>query len=308
MIAKRTGNVLTPMKIDRDPDRTLVFLVDNGSLRPGATLNLRRVAAALGEHTGMPVEARSLLHSNKVPAEELDGVPASTLGPAATWRAEEGITDMVVLPFFFGPSRALSGYLPERLGEVQAAHPKVHVRIASPLIDLQAPTDLRLARILRDGVAEQLRQLPAGSKPAVVLADHGSPIPEVTAVRNVLAGQLATLLEDQVRSVTPASMERREGDEYRFNEPLLENLLDEPGFNQGPVIVSMLFLSPGKHAGEGGDVATICAEAETRNPGLETRITRLAGEHDGILAILADRLEQAISGDHYLLDLPAHGA
>jgi hypothetical protein len=103
-------------------------------------------------------------------------------------------------------------------------------------------------------------------------------------------------------------MERREGDEYRFNEPLLENLLDEPGFNQGPVIVSMLFLSPGKHAGEGGDVVTICTEAESRNPGLETRITRLAGEHDGILAILADRLEEAIRGERYLLDLPAHGA
>lgn len=286
---------------------THVFLVDNGSLRPGATLNLRRVAAALGERTGLPVEARSLLHSNKVPAEELDGVPASTLGPAATWRAEEGVTDMVVLPFFFGPSRALSGYLPERLGEMQEAHPEVQVRIASPLVDLQAPTDLRLARVLRDGVEEQLQQLPAGSQPSVVLADHGSPIPEVAAVRNVLAGQLGALLEGRVRSVTPASMERREGDEYRFNEPLLENLLDEPGFNHGPVIVSMLFLSPGKHAGEDGDVATICADAESRNPGLATHITRLAGEHDGTLDILADRLEEAISGERYLLDLPAPG-
>jgi len=287
---------------------THVFLVDNGSLRPGATLNLRRVAAALCERTGMPVEARSLLHSNKVPAEKLDDIPASTLGPAATWRAEEGVKDMVILPFFFGPSRALSGYLPERLGEMQEIHPEVRVRVASPLVDLQAPTDLRLARILRDGVEEQIQQLPTGSKPAVVLADHGSPIPEVTAVRNVVAGQLATLLEDRVRSVTPASMERREGDEYRFNEPLLENLLDQPGFNDGPVIVSMLFLSPGKHAGEDGDVATICADAEARNSGLATRITHLAGEHAGILEILADRLEEAISGEHYLLDLPPRGA
>jgi sirohydrochlorin ferrochelatase len=286
---------------------THVFLVDNGSLRPGATLNLRRVAAALGERTGLPVEARSLLHSNKVPAEELDGVPASTLGPASAWRAEEGVTDMVVLPFFFGPSRALSGYLPERLAEMQESHPGVRVRVASPLIDLKAPTDLRLARILRDGVEEQLQHLPANARPAVVLADHGSPIPEVTAVRNVLAGQLAALLEDRVRCVTPASMERREGDAYRFNEPLLEKLLEESGFNNGPAIVSMLFLSPGKHAGEDGDVATICAEAETRNPGLTTHVTRLAGEHDGILDILADRLDEAVKGERYLLDLPARG-
>ncbi|XOZ32928.1 sirohydrochlorin chelatase [Halomonadaceae bacterium KBTZ08] len=284
---------------------THVFLVDNGSLRPDATLNLRRVASALGDQTGMPVEARSLLHSNKVPADQLDGIAASTLGPAAHWRAEAGVTNMVVLPFFFGPSRALSGYLPERLGDMQASHPNVHVRVASPLVDLQAPTDLRLARVLRDGIEEQLQQLPAGTRPAVVLADHGSPIPEVTAVRNVLAGQVAALMEGRVRSVTPASMERREGDEYRFNEPLLENLLDAPGFSEGPVIVSMLFLSPGKHAGVDGDVVTICEQAETRNPGLETRITRLAGEHDGTLAILADRLDQALRGERYLLDLPA---
>jgi len=58
-----------------------VFLVDNGSLRPASTLNLRRIAATLSEHTGIPVEAASLLHSNKVPAEDLEGTPATTLGP-----------------------------------------------------------------------------------------------------------------------------------------------------------------------------------------------------------------------------------
>lgn len=308
MIAQGIDNVPMPMKLPRDARTTSTFLVDNGSLRPSATLNLRRVAAALSEQTGIPVEARSLLHSNKVPADKINGEAASTLGPAATWRAEEGADNMVILPFFFGPSRALTGYLPERLGDVQASHPEVHIRVASPLMDLRAPTDLRLARILRDGVEEQLQQLPPGSHPAVVLADHGSPIPDVTAVRNLLAGQLAVLLEDRVRCVTPASMERREGDAYRFNEPLLENLLDDPGFNEGPVIVSMLFLSPGKHAGAEGDVATICADAEARNPGLATCITRLAGEHDGILTILADRLQEAINGEHYLLDLPGPGA
>ena len=280
-----------------------VFLVDNGSLRPAATRNLRRVAARLTEHTGVTVEARSLLHSNKIPPEDIDGIPASTLGPAAERHAEQGSREIIVLPFFFGPSKALTGYLPERLASVQAQYPGLNVRIASPLVDLQAPLDLRLARVLRDGVQEQLSP---GSSPRVALVDHGSPIPEVTAVRNVLAGQLGALLEGDVAGVTPASMERREGDEYRFNEPLLENLLDQPGFSAGEIILSMLFLSPGRHAGEEGDIAGICAEAEQRHPGLSIRITRLAGEHEGILAILADRLEQALNGSHYLLDLPAN--
>ena len=281
-----------------------VFLVDNGSLRPGSTLNLRRIAAALSERTGMPVEAASLLHSNKVPAEDLDGEAARTLGPAATRRADEGSREIVILPFFFGPSRALTGYLPERMATLQERHPEVHVRVATPLVDLFGPVDLRLARILRDGVLETMT---GSSPPAVALVDHGSPIPEVTAVRNVLAGQLAALLEGKADRVTAASMERREGDAYRFNDPLLENLLDQPGFNQGEVVVSMLFLSPGRHAGAEGDVAGICGEAEERNPGLKTAMTPLAGEHPGILEILEERLQQALTDTSFLLDLPAGG-
>ena len=279
-----------------------IFLVDNGSLRPEATLNLRRVAAQLSERVGMSVEAASLLHSNKVPAEAIDGVPATTLGPAATRRAGEGSREILVLPFFFGPSRALTGYLPERMATLQEEYPGVRVRVASPLVDLEAPTDLRLARILSDGLHESMQP---GIEPCVALVDHGSPIPEVTAVRNVLAGQLGALLEHQVRCVTPASMERREGDEYRFNEPLIENLLDRPGFNNRHVILSMLFLSPGRHAGAEGDVADLCTGAEQRNPQLRTTITRLAGEHDGIVDILADRLREALDGERYLLELPA---
>ena len=279
-----------------------IFLVDNGSLRPGSTLNLRRVAVALSDRSDARVEAASLLHSNKVPAEALEGIPARTLGPAATERADEGSEEILVVPFFFGPSRALTNYLPERMAQLQESYPDVRVRVASPLMDLEGPVDLRLARILRDGVVEQTGP---GSTPTVALVDHGSPIPEVTAVRNVLAGQLAALLEGKVHSVAPASMERRDGDEYRFNEPLLENLLDKPGFNHGNVILSMLFLSPGRHAGPEGDVAGICAEAAQRNPGLQTTMTCLAGEHPGIVDILADRLQQALDGERYLLEMPA---
>lgn len=281
-----------------------IFLVDNGSLRPQATLNLRRVAAVLSQQTGETVQAASLLHSNKIPADQLGGTSALTLGPAAERSAAQGATEIIVVPFFFGPSKALTGYLPERMAALQAKFPGVSVRVAQSLVDELGGNDLRLARLLADNVRERL----TGQRTCVALVDHGSPIPDVTAVRNRLAGQLSVLLaEEDVACVAAASMERREGDEYRFNEPLLEHLLDKPEFNAGTVVLAMLFLSPGRHAGEGGDIAEICRAAEKRHPALEVVTTKLVGEHAGVVDILYSRLRQAIDGERFLIDLPAPG-
>lgn len=282
-----------------------ILLVDNGSLRPQATLNLRRLALALSRATGEAVEATSLLHSYKIDPEQLGGEKAVTLGPLAERAAAQGVTELVILPFFFGPSRALTDYLPERLAEVQASYPRLGIKVARPLVDHQATVDLRLAQLLADNVRERLAGL---SRPRVVLVDHGSPIPEVTAVRNYLAGQLSVLLADEADSVGFASMERRDGEAYRFNEPLLEGLLASPALAGSDVVLAMLFLSPGRHAGEGGDIAKICERAMARSPGLNVATTRLVGEHDAIVDILATRLQQALAGEPLLLELPALGA
>jgi sirohydrochlorin ferrochelatase len=127
----------------------------------------------------------------------------------------------------------------------------------------------------------------------VALIDHGTPRIAVTEVRNLLADQLATLLGESVRSVRPCSMERRESAEYDFNEPLLERLLGQRRFEK-EVIVSMLFLQPGRHAGEGGDVAEICQEAEKAHPGLRTHRTDLVGTHPQLIDLLAERLRQGV--------------
>ncbi|SDL20652.1 Sirohydrochlorin ferrochelatase [Franzmannia pantelleriensis] len=275
-----------------------ILLVDNGSRRPQATLNLRRLAEALSQASGEAVEAASLLHSYKIPAEQLGGRKAVSLGPLAEQFAAQGGTELVVLPFFFGPSQALTRYLPERLAEVQASYPLLSIKVTQPLVDTQGPLDLRLAQLLADNVRERMSGM---TRPKVVLVDHGSPIPEVTAVRNYLAGQLSVLLAEQASCVTFASMERREGDAYRFNEPLLESLLASPTMASGDVILAMLFLSPGRHAGEDGDIAEICDQAMTDNPRLNVATTRLAGEHDGIVEILATRLQQGLAGESLLL-------
>jgi sirohydrochlorin ferrochelatase len=257
----------------------LTFLTDNGSLEPAATLRLRELAAALGARTGADVAPVSLLHSSGIPADRLGGVPAEILEPALTRRLEAGRSDFVVVPLFFGPSRALTEYLPERVAHLRRKHPSLRVRLAGPLFEER---DDRLARIL----AEHVNRVGAARR--AVLVDHGSPARAVTEVRDRLAAQLASLLGDDI-SVAAASMERRPEPAYDFCEPLLERLLARPGWNSGDVTVAMQFLLPGRHAGPDGDVAAICRRAEAASPGLRTRMTPLVAEHPMLVDILADR-------------------
>jgi sirohydrochlorin ferrochelatase len=263
-----------------------ILLVDNGSLEPASVLGLRAVAAALAGRVGRPVEPVSLLHSSAVPAEALGGVPAEILEPALERRAAAGQRDFVVVPLFLGPSGALTGYLPQRVARLQAKWPDLRVRLAAPVGGTDG-IEPRLVDLLEAGVRGLL---PAGERPAVALVDHGSPARAVTALRNAAAAALRDRLGDVVRAVRPASMERRAGPEYAFADPLLERLLDEPGFEAGTVIVAMCFLLPGRHAGPAGDVAQICDAARARHQALRTCLTPVLGTYPGLVGILADRL------------------
>ncbi len=265
----------------------LTLLVDNGSLEPAATLALRGLAVSLGKRLGRRVEAVSLLHSSAVPAEKIGGTPAEILEPALERRLVSGQNDFLILPLFFGLSGALTDYLPARLAHLRGKHAKLQATVAAPLF---AANDDRLARILADHVKQ------AGSAARrVALVDHGSPARAVVDVRNALAGQLGRLLGPGY-VVAAASMERRAGPEYDFVEPLLAHLLRQPGWNSGEVLVAMQFLSPGRHAGPNGDVATLCREAEVSSGGqLRTKMTALVAEHPLLIDILADRWRAAFS-------------
>ena len=264
-----------------------VLLMDNGSLRPAAIRKLRGLAAALGRRLGRKVDPVSLLHSSAVPAGKLGGRKAEILEPAVLRRAQAGVRDFVIVPLFFGRSRALTEYVPERLALWHKTYPDLRVRLAAPLA---AAGDDRLARLLEEQVRATLT--PAflrGEKARVALVDHGSPVKAVTQVRNRLAGQLRRRLGRSVARVAAVSMERRPGSAYAFTEPLLENLLATPPWNAGPLIVAQLFLLPGRHAGPAGDIAAICRRAREKNPRLRTVRTKLLGDHPGLIEILADR-------------------
>jgi sirohydrochlorin ferrochelatase len=132
------------------------------------------------------------------------------------------------------------------------------------------------------------------ARPAVAVVDHGTPQPSVNAVRELVAAQTRELLGNFTRTVAVCSMERRAGEEYDFNEPLLEKLLDTREFSSGEVVVARLFLNPGRHSGAGGDVEQICRAAGVRHPELKIALTEPLGSHPGLAAILAERLEQGL--------------
>jgi sirohydrochlorin ferrochelatase len=89
-------------------------------------------------------------------------------------------------------------------------------------------------------------------------------------------------------------MERRSGAEYDFNGELLEDRLRALAAEDiaTPVILSMLFLSPGRHAGPGGDITEICSSVERDHPGFRVHPSALVGGHPRLLDILAARFAE----------------
>lgn len=288
------------------PITTACFLYDNGSLRADSTLSLRRLAKALTERVGQPIDAVSLLHSSNVPADELNGEPARLLEPALVAFFEKNPAgEATLLPLFFGPSAAVIEYVPARLASIKVRYPHAQIRTTAWLVNA-ADGDHRIASILADQIRETARAR-GWLKPKVVLVDHGSPQRAVAEVRNYLGNLVRAELGDEIEALMVASMERREGDAYAFNEPLLETALRTPPFDHGNVIIALQFLSPGRHAGKGGDIAKICDDAGERahstanqqsgatadNRALHTQMTQPIAGDPRLVDVLADRLGQA---------------
>ncbi|HIG82737.1 MAG TPA: cobalamin biosynthesis protein CbiX [Verrucomicrobiales bacterium] len=255
-------------------------------------LNLRRIAKELSIHSGRPIHPVSLLHSTKIDSDDLDGVPADITEPFLEEKLSNGIANFLVVPLFFGRSAAIYEYLPQRIGQMRKQFSNLKVRIADPLVDIENVQNDDVAQILADLVRIKISENQL-KRPSVTLVDHGTPRKKVNDVRNFIANQLKDILSDEVSMVEPSSMESRPEPEYDFNQPLLENLLGSDGFCDD-VILSMLFISPGRHAGEGGDIHTICLDSEAKSNGLKTYVSGLLSEHEGIVKILDTRLRSGI--------------
>ena len=255
---------------------TRILLVDNGSYEPAATLGLRDLAKSVSFLTKQEVHPVSTMHSTKIDPALLGGVPAIIFEGAVQQAKADGIDELVVLPLFIGPSRAITEYLPKVFADAQPGAMKLTIR--QPLF---GDDGFELTGMLADNLRETGWTKGSGT---VYLCDHGSPIPEVTRCRNFFAVALRNQLDLKDDELIACSMERRDGPEYDFNEPLLEDALQQA---KGEAVILMLFLLPGRHAGGDGDVATIAKEHAPA--GLQWKLSPLLGTHPALPALLFRR-------------------
>ncbi len=272
-----------------------IMLVDNGSSRPESTLSLRHLAIRLAVLSGQAIHPVSLQHAHRVEASRLGDRPADTFTAFVRRHLEQGDRQFLVLPLFFGNSRALTAYIPDQVAELAQVFGTFELRQADVIFPLPIG-EPRLARILCENLNTAARSARRRPK-RVILVDHGSPIPEITAVRRGLATQMRECLDVGVE-VSEAVMERREGENYDFNGRLLLEVLRTMAIEQPDttVFLSLLFLNPGRHAGVGGDIDEICRQVSEEFPGIRIVTTPLVGEHPGLVDILLSRLK-GVAGD-----------
>jgi len=266
----------------------IYLLVDNGSKNPAATLRLRELATLLGQRVDKTIHPVSLQHADTIAATELDGKPANTFNAFLRYHLERGEREFIVLPLFFGMSRALTSFIPQQVESLTNDFGDFILKLADVIYPLPAGDD-RLAQIVFDHIRTAQTML-ADDKVRAVVVDHGSPIPEITEVRKRIVQSVAALRND---TLTPgeAVMERREGKEYDFNGELLADWLrHQAELGVTTVVIAMLFFLPGRHAGVGGDVEEICDNVVKDYPQLTHTVTPLITEHPLLIDILVDRL------------------
>jgi len=254
----------------------IVALIDNGSLEAAAHRNLRRVADALAGLTGTRVHAVSWKHSDRIAPTELDGSPAWTLGAFVRAMHALGQREFLFVPFFISAQGAIGSALRSDLEKLRAELGELDFDFSPGLASGDALAAIVTARIREVKAARAL------VRPPVVLVDHGGPSPASAALRDQLAALVRRQLGGETGPVTAASMEGQ-------HPPLLADQLNAPGFAEQDVIVALLFLSPGRHAGPGGDIVQICAASGSR-----CHLTELVGTHPLAVETLATALREKL--------------
>jgi sirohydrochlorin ferrochelatase len=262
------------------------FLIDNGSLRPESVLQIRKIAEQLSRSSGHMVCPFGLMHSHKIDRVKLEDNPGRSMQEFLPSTEADELEEIRALPFFLGPSLAITDWLPENLKLWKDKNPDQRkFRILKPLYQ---SGDDRLARAMAELCREQIQNVGL-INPAVAMVDHGTPLPEVNQVREDVGAQMKQLLGTEIGTFSTCAMERRPDPQYDFNNPLLEDLLEE-WMEEGvqEVVLSQFFLLPGRHAGPGGDLAQICHSFIDR--GMKIYRTENVGAHSLVHEILLDRI------------------
>jgi sirohydrochlorin ferrochelatase len=269
------------------------FLIDNGSLRPGSVLQMRKIAQELSQSSGHRVRPFGLMHSHKIDPNRLDAEPGASMQDFLASSQADTVDEIRALPFFLGPSLAITDWLPEnlQLWKDQKAQER-KFRILKPLYQ---PGDDRLVRAISELCHRAV--IRAGfTLPYVALVDHGTPLAEVNQVRENVGREMEKLIGSVASGFSTCAMERRPDPQYDFNDPLLENLLARwVADGAREIVVSQFFLLPGRHAGPDGDLAEICQPFEKN--GVRIERSENLGDHSLIKDILLERIRTDLQSD-----------
>lgn len=255
----------------------IVALIDNGSLAPAAHRNLRATASALTRRSGVQVHAVSWKHSDRIPPEVLGGAPAWALAPFVRAMVALGQAEFVFVPFFISAQGAIGSALRTDLEILRAELGQFEFTFTAGLADTDAVATIAVARIRAALAAAPLLPLP------VVVVDHGGPSRASADLRNQLTAEIRRQLQGEVSGVVAASMEGR-------HPPLLADILRDEDYANRDVFIAPLFLSPGRHAGPGGDIERICQLSSAK-----CHVADLIGTHSLALDALTAALQHTLS-------------
>lgn len=270
----------------------VILITDNGSVRANATMQLRKLADDLSHKTGLVIHPVSLKHADKISAEKLEGKPAQIFQKFMREKLSDGELEFIMLPVFFGKSKALTSFVPEEVTLLKQEYGDFKFDIAAVIYPLPRGEAL-LSDIIYDHILSttKKKRLPMDN---LVLVDHGSPSPRVTEVRRHLAQTVQQKLPENC-FLEQAVMERRDDKKYDFNGDLLKDwLLKKVNEGQTTAVVILMFFLPGRHAGEGGDIVEICHSVMEEHPDFTISISPLITEHPKFLSILQKRLSELL--------------
>jgi len=147
-----------------------ILLTDNGSVRENATKQLRKLSEELSDKTGYCIYPVSLKHADRIPAEKLDGKPAQIFKQFMRKQLSEGETEFVLLPIFFGESKALTSFVSEEVKSLKQLFGDFKFETAEVIYPLPEGEEL-LSQIIYDHIQFTTKQnnLPKNN---IVLVAH----------------------------------------------------------------------------------------------------------------------------------------
>ena len=224
------------------------------------------------------------MHSHKIDPSELNGEPAVSMQEFLSSPHAEKVDEIRALPFFLGPSLAITDWLPKNLKLWKDKLPSERkFRILKPLYEAG---DARLVQALSD-LCRNVVKRASFSRPHVALVDHGTPLVEVNQVREECGEGHAPIdwLRSKFPVFPPVPWNAGPTRIYDFNDPLLENLTRPLGCGMAAreVVVISQFFSPPRQAcrarwGPGANLPAACDRSGIRRlPGPKTWATHSFG-------------------------------